>query len=204
MIMNKRLVTLILTVLVSISVLYFGYIFFTRYGKTAVTILTSPDLAEISFGENRKITGSQTLYLSPGNYSFHATRPEFSSETVTTTVTKEPTKLVFVLTPLTERARKEAEQSSYLAEIDKAMADSLSKEQAGLEKKNPVIKKLPISNLIYSIGYKADNSRENGVIIEIQTSPGYRNSTLSVLKNNGFDPTQLNINFKDYDNPFME
>lgn len=196
---RRRFILLLLTTLAITCCLVFVLV--SRHGKTAVTFLTSPDLTEITFND-QKLTGSQTIYLPPGDYTFTGRRTGFEDRVIKTTISTKPTKVLFSLTPITDEAKKESNNSSQLAAIDQAETENLNREQETLEADNPVIKNLPIKNLIYSIGYRRDPANEKKVIVEIDTSRGYRNSALQVIQQNSFDPTKLNINFKNYSNPF--
>lgn len=172
-----------------------------RAGKTAVSFVVSPDETQIEFN-NQKITGSRTVYLKPGEYSFKATRDGFRENTIQTTIKDKPIRIVFALAP-TGKVSK-SEKSTNASKIDKITTEALEKEQTKLAEANPVIKKLPIKNFIYSIGYRADSSKENGIIVEIDAPKGYKNAAINEIRKAGFDPSKLNINFRDYANPFTE
>ncbi len=202
--MNKQVIGILLF-LSSVGVLLYGIIVYTtRANTTPVSLLISPDKAEIAF-DNQKVTGSQVVHMKPGVYDFKASRNGFEDKTIRVEVKQgSPLKLVFALRPLTNEATKEAQSSSKISEIDKTTTDRLASEQQELEKANPVIKKLPIKNLIYSIGYKMDPSRTNSVIVEIDAPEGYRNAAINKIKEQGFDPATLNITFRNYANTFTE
>jgi hypothetical protein len=202
--MNKQVIGILLF-LSSVGVLLYGIIVYTtRANTTPVSLLISPDKAEIAF-DNQKVTGSQVVHMKPGVYDFKASRNGFEDKTIRVEVKQgSPLKLVFALRPLTNEATKEAQSSSKISEIDKTTTDRLASEQQELEKANPVIKKLPIKNLIYSIGYKMDPSRTNSVIVEIDAPEGYRNAAINKIKEQGFDPATINITFRNYANTFTE
>lgn len=202
--MNKKVISSILILLSASTLVYGAITYVNRYDTTPVYLLTSPDKAEITTG-NQKFIGSQVAYLKPGTYNFKASRSGFKDENINVEVKKgNPLRIIFALTPTTEEAIKELQSSSKTSEIDRATTDRLANEQKKLEDANPIIKKLPIKNLIYSIGYKADPNRKNGVIIEIDTIEGYRNAALNKIKEQGFDPSKLNITFRNYANTFTE
>ena len=202
--MNKKVISSILILLSASTLVYGAITYVNRHDTTPVYLLTSPDKAEITTG-NQKFIGSQVAYLKPGTYNFKASRSGFKDENINIEVKKgNPLRIIFTLTPTTEEAIKELQSSSKTSEIDRATTDRLANEQKKLEDANPIIKKLPIKNLIYSIGYKADPNRKNGVIIEIDTIEGYRNAALNKIKEQGFDPSKLNITFRNYANTFTE
>ena len=202
--MNKRIISMLLF-LSSLIILTYGIVIYTsRINTVPVFLLVSPNKAEITV-ENKKIIGSQIIYLEPGIYDFKASRDGFKSETVHIEVKKDkPLRIVFSLIPITQEAIKELKSSSRGAEIDKITTDKLVDEQKALEDANPIIKKLPIKNLIYSIGYRVDPNIPNGIIIEIDTIEGYRNAAINKIKEQGFDPSKLNIVFRNYANAFKE
>ena len=203
--MNKRIIS-ILIFLSSLIILTYGIVIYTsRINMVPVFLLVSPNKAEITV-ENKKIIGSQVIYLKPGIYDFKAFRDGFKSETVHVEVKKnKPLRIVFSLIPTTQEAIKELKSSSSKsAEIDKITTDKLVNEQKALEDANPIIKKLPIKNLIYSIGYRLDPNIPNSIIVEIDTIEGYRNAAINKIKEQGFDPSKLNIVFRNYANAFKE
>ena len=203
--MNKRIISILLF-LSSLIILTYGIVIYTsRINTVPIFLLVSPNKAEITV-ENKKIIGSQIIYLEPGIYDFKAFRDGFKSETVHIEVKKDkPLRIVFSLTPTTQEAIKELKSSSSKsAEIDKITTDKLVNEQKALEDANPIIKKLPIKNLIYSIGYRVDPNIPNGIIVEIDTIEGYRNAAINKIKEQGFDPSKLNIVFRNYANAFKE
>ena len=200
--MNKKIISSILILLSASTLVYGAITYVNRYDTTPVYLLTSPDKAEITT-DSQKFIGSQVVYLKPGTYNFKASRSGFKDENINILL------IIFLfiisaLTPTTEEAIKELQSSSKTSEIDRATTDRLANEQKKLEDANPIIKKLPIKNLIYSIGYKADPSHKNGVIVEIDTIEGYRNAALNKIKEQGFDPSKLNITFRNYANTFTE
>lgn len=203
--MNKRIIS-ILIFLSSLIILIYGIVIYTsRINTVPIFLLASPNKAEITV-ENKKIIGSQIIYLKPGTYDFKAFRDGFKSETIHVEVKKnKPLRIVFSLIPTTQEAIKELKSSSSKsAEIDKITTDKLVKEQKALEDANPIIKKLPIKNLIYSIGYRVDPNIPNSIIVEIDTIEGYRNAAINKIKEQGFDPSKLNIVFRNYANAFKE
>lgn len=198
---QKKYIILALSILCAAMLLLIISTVIGHAGKTAVSFVVSPDETQIEFN-NQKITGSRTVYLKPGEYSFKATRDGFRENTIQTTVRDKPVRVVFALTP-TGKVSK-SEKSTNAPKIDKITTEALEKEQTKLAEANPIIKKLPIKNFIYSIGYRADSSKENRIIVEIDAPKGYKNAAVNEIKRAGFDPSKLNINFRDYANPFTE
>ena len=172
---QKKYIILALSILCAAMLLLIISTVIGRAGKTAVSFVVSPDETQIEFN-NQKNTGSRTIYLKPGTYSFKAARNGFKENTIQTTVRDKPVRVVFALTP-TGKVSK-SEKSTNAPKIDKITTEALEKEQTKLAEANPVIKKLPIKNFIYSIGYRADSSKENGIIVEIDAPKGYKNAAI--------------------------
>lgn len=198
---QKKYIILALSILCAAMLLLIISTVIGRAGKTAVSFVVSPDETQIEFN-NQKITGSKTIYLKPRTYSFKATRNGFREKIIQTTVRDKPVRVVFTLTPTGKISK--SEKSTNASKIDKITTEALEKEQTKLAEANPIIKKLPIKNFIYSIGYRADSSKENGIIVEIDAPKGYKNAAVNEIRKAGFDPSKLNINFRDYANPFTE
>jgi len=198
---QKKYIILALSILCAAMLLLTIITVIGRVGKTAVSFVVSPDETQIEFN-NQKITGSKTIYLKPGTYSFKATRNGFREKIIQTTVRDKPVRVVFTLTPTGKISK--LKKSTNAPKIDKITTEALEKEQTKLAETNPIIKKLPIKNFIYSIGYRADSSKENSIIVEIDAPKGYKNAAVNEIRKAGFDPSKLNINFRDYANPFTE
>lgn len=198
---QKKHIILALSVLCAAMLCFIIAAVIERAGKTPVSFITSPDEVQVEFND-QKITGSKTVYLKPGEYSFKATRSGFRENIIQTTVKDKPVRVVFTLIPIGNVSK--SEKSTNVSKIDKITTEALEKEQTTLAEANPIIKKLPIKNFIYSIGYRADPDKENSIIVEIDAPKGYKNAAVNEIKRAGFDPSKLNINFRDYANPFTE
>ena len=143
---QKKYIILALSILCAAMLLLIISTVIGRAGKTAVSFVVSPDETQIEFN-NQKITGSRTVYLKPGEYSFKATRDGFRENTIQTTIKDKPVRVVFALTPTGKVSKSE----------------------------------------------KSTNAPK-----------GYKNAAINEIRKAGFDPSKLNINFRDYANPFTE
>ena len=80
---QKKYIILALSILCTAMLLLTIITVIGRVGKTAVSFVASPDETQIEFN-NQKITGSRTIYLKPGTYSFKATRNGFREKIIQT------------------------------------------------------------------------------------------------------------------------
>lgn len=69
---------------------------------------------------------------------------------------------------------------------------------------NPIAARLPYKSLLYTIDYRTDPADSTGrsIILEIDAPQGRREQVLAQLERWGYNPTNLNIEFINYRNPF--
>ena len=206
--MNKRKYTLfwligIITIL--LFILYFSFTFVDRVNKTAVRVQFFPIDARVTL-DNRSVKNG-TIYLEPGVYQVEASREGFDSYSDTFRVETPKPALALMLNPVTIEAK---EMLNKTQKNDYERARKLSyeiKEEYGRNfiEKNPITKKLPYKNFTYSIGYIRDQSDPSGnsILITIYAIEGYKQSALYRIRELGYDPTDFNIIFNDYENPFL-
>lgn len=202
--MNRRKILFALAglILVSLAVIT-GFNSVSRLDKTAIHIEVFPTDADIALDE--KPIKSGTLYLEKGTYEITSSKQGFEDYSKTLVVSDRDQTLGIILKPVSEEAFSYGEKN----EEDYLKAQAAG-ERAALEagkefnEKNPIAKHLPYKTFFYSIGYRMDQSDPSGnsIIIEIDASDGYRQTAIYQIRQLGFDPTDFNINFRDYENPF--
>jgi hypothetical protein len=193
-------------VITLIVVALLGYWIFnsvTRSGKIAVTITAVPGDAVITANDTRILPG--TAYLKPGDYTFKASKTGFESYSSTKHIDQNNTTVSISLAPISDDAKKwaAANEQAYF-DLEGEAGTQAERDGDALREKNPIIDVLPTSTLIYTIGYRNDNSDPSGnsIILTIDAAPGYRNGAVQAIKDMGYDPTQFKIEFKGYTNPF--
>lgn len=191
--------------LLVVALLGYGiYIAVTRAGKEAVIVYLVPGDATVT--ANGEAIKPGTIYMAPGNYEIKASKDGFRSwnSKVTVDSTGEPT-IDIALQPESEEAKKWAadNQELYLKYEGRAGVRA-NQEGEEFSKKNPIASKLPVSTLLYDIGYYADTSDPSGdsIIIEIGAMPGYRRAAIERFRGLGYDPTDFTIKFTNYESPF--
>jgi hypothetical protein len=205
--MSKN-IKLSLVVIVLIVVALLGYWIFnavTRSGKIAVIVTSVPGDAVITANDTRILPG--TVYLKPGNYTFKASKTGFesySSEKVIEQGSNTPT-VSISMAPISDDAKKWASenQQAYF-DLEGEAGTQADRDGDAFRAKNPIVELLPTSTLIYTIGYRNDNSDPSGnsIILTVDAAPGFRNGAVQAIKDMGYDPSKFKIEFKDYTNPF--
>lgn len=174
-----------------------------RSDKSKVTIYTVPNSAEITFNDHKLSNGVH--YLKPGYYKIKVSKEGFLPYEEPVDI-KQPSQIINVaLSPDSEEASSwlQENEEQYLG-YEQIAGEQATQEGAIVIEKNPIINKLPFKNLLFTIGYRADTSDSTGqsIIVEIDAVDGYRQSAINQIENWGFDPAELNINFRNYQNPF--
>jgi hypothetical protein len=188
----------------------FAYISFNTImyaGKVRVEISTAPSDAIVMI--NGKTTSAKVHYLEPKKYTFSASKDGFETHTETIYLTEDQTEadVALSLIALTDDAKSEADKNMEQYLRNEGIAGK-QKSADGLRfrEKNPIVEKLPYKTLLYTIGYRSDKTDPSGmsIIIEVDTTEGRRADVVAQIERWGYDPTKLNIQFRNYENPFDE
>lgn len=195
------IITILLIVVAAIAIGI--YINTSRAGKIAVTVAVVPSDAHTTV--NGQSVSSGTVYLAPGKYSIKSSKDGFADYSSDQQIEANQATIVVSLTAQSDEAKKWADdhQSDYLANESLAgqAADTFSSD---FRDKNPIVNVLPYDNYIFTIGYENDESdpTNNSVIITVDAPEGYRNAAIEQIRSLGYDPTNLNIKFRNYTDPF--
>jgi hypothetical protein len=194
-------ITILLVIVAAIAAgIYFSA---SRAGKIAVTVAVVPSDAHTTV--NGQSVSSGTVYLAPGSYNVESSKDGFAKYSQKQQIEANQSSIVVSLTPESADAKKWADDhnSDYLANESLAgqAADTFSND---FRDKNPIVNVLPYDNYIFTIGYENDQSdpTNNSVIITIDAPEGYRNAAIDQIRSLGYDPTTLNIKFRNYTDPF--
>jgi hypothetical protein len=200
---NTRLSLVIIALIVVAGLGYWIYGAVSRSGKIAVSVTAVPGDAVITANDTRILPG--TAYLKPGEYTFKASKTGFESYSSTKHIDQNNTTVNISLAPISDDAKKWAadNEQSYF-DLEGEAGTQAEREGEAFREKNPIVDLLPTSTLIYTIGYRNDNSDPSGnsIILTVDAAPGYRNGAVQAIKDMGYDPTQFKIEFKGYTNPF--
>ena len=201
--------TIVITAIIAVILLlgfgaYTIYVSMQRAGKLAVKLVVVPGDAKIDM--NGQTVSAYGLYVSPGDYVFSASKEGFKTMEAHTHIAEGlPNTVTLPLEPESEEAKKWVQQNqNQYAALEGAAGKAANEQGEAVSEKNPVIRILPYKNFLYTIGYKNDLSDPTGksIIITIDATPGYRNAATRKLRELGYDPTQLKIEFTKYESPF--
>jgi hypothetical protein len=173
-------------------------------GTIAVTVAVAPSDATISV--DGKTVGPGTINLKPGKkYAVKASKDGFLAYNGSQYIDSSSSSITVALQPASDEAQKWVEDNQQQYTDVEAQAGA-RENTAGQEfsDKNPITDNLPIDNLIYTIGYKRDNSDPSGdsIILTIDAAQGYRNGAIQAIRDLGYDPSKFKIEFYNYTNPF--
>lgn len=201
---QHKIITTIIVILLIGLIAYTVYLSISRAGKEPVTIYLIPGDTKLII-DNQQY-GAGTAYIKPGTYNITASREGFESMERTVTIGQPNTAVIDIsLTPVSDEAKQWQEDNMQLYDQFQARTGVRANEFGDrFREQFPIVTKIPFSNFIYSIGYRLknpDNSSE-GIIIEITAITGYREAALDKIREFGFDPTNYEINFNNYENPF--
>ncbi len=199
---STRLKALFLGILGLLAmVVIFGFIGSLSHNSKSETIVeVAPSTAQVTI--DGKSVQPGTIYLGAGNHTVVASLDNFASdEQHITTKSGKPSNIVIMLSPANDAGRK------YLA--DNPTYQMQREGIAGRDipiAETPLLKLLPTTSSEipgpYAIDYGASSSRPNGTVIIItDSSPSGRAKALKWLRGQGFEPTNLEIQFNDFVNP---
>lgn len=200
---HKVIATTIFIVIVAL-IAYGLYIVVSRTGKEPVTIFMIPSDTTLTIGGEQHRSG--TAYLKPGTYDISATREGFETHEDTITINQpNNTEIDISLFPVSDEAKQWVEENSDLYK-DFQVRTGVQANEFGAEmgERFPITNHLPTGNFIYTIGNSLKNpdNPTEGIVLEIDAITGYREAALDRIRELGFDPTDYEIKFNNYENPF--
>lgn len=201
--MNKRNITFASFAVIILLAIYLFFIQTTRGDKKSIELSVFPASAEITIDGSKVNKG--TVHLDYGVYKVEASQTGFINYSNDIVVNPSTDTYAVILEPESEEAQEwfKNHQKEY-ADIRKLSEKSIQEKGEYFHKQNPIASKLPYRSLIYTIGYMNDQSDPSGnsIIVTIDAPEGYKQAALYRIRQLGFDPTDLNIIFRDYENPF--
>ena len=172
-----------------------------RSGKTLVTFEFAPSLAQAKL--DSKIIHSGKVYVSKGKHTLTLKLQNFDSATQVIDVHDKDTIISLAISPINEAGRKLLTNNPQY-QLEREAVGGLAKNfQAQLDT-TPLIALLPAVSITdsYRIEYGDSISRPGQTVIIItDSSPNGRQNALKWIRSKGFNPTRLEIEYRDYANP---
>lgn len=172
----------------------------TRSGKDKVEISTFPSSASVEIRDLGTYE-SGTAYLPRGEYEYKVQAKGYESSSGTLrTGTPGRNNIRSILRNNEDIDLSQQERNQILQIEGKAGRDSQIWAD-NYRNQHPVVNKLPVKDMYYSIGYLVDPDGGNFRITIHTQYASYRNRALTHLRNLGEDPATYTIVFTDFENP---
>lgn len=201
---KHKLAVIAVSLLVVMFIGFMTYILVSRGDKQPVEVYLIPSDTKLLVNGEQLSEG--TSYLKPGRYNIEASRSGFETQKQILIVGEPNTSTVDIaLAGVSDSAKKWEEEHTQLYEGYEARGGSRAQQEGEtFTADNPITSVIPFENFIYTIGYRADpdDATGNSIIIEIETTEGYRNAAIDKIRELGYDPTNFKITFTDYESPF--
>lgn len=199
---NTKIIGIALGVGFLALIAYSIYTVVSRTGKEPVQVYILPSEATVTV-DGKKISAG-VEYLSAGTHEIQAKSEGFTDYKGTITIGQTDKETIDIgLDPISDSAKEWAKNNQKLYLDREGRSGERSREKGKeFSRLNPIIKQLPITNVLYSIGYTVDPTDPNSIILQVQAAQGYREAMLAKIRELGYDPTNFKINFKIYESPF--
>jgi hypothetical protein len=201
----KAYILVAIFLLVGALVWYLATNISSNTGRVEVALIKAPSDSNVVV-DGKEVSGS-TIYLSPGTHSYIISRNDFRSVAGTVEVKEGSVgnTITGILEPTTQVGEDIYSKSTQEYAVAESAAGAAAEARGEAEAdENPIIGLLPYTNLLFTIGYRADPSDTTGksIILEIDASPTYRDAAITQLSAWGYNPAEYKINFKGEENPF--
>jgi len=195
----------IIVALFLLLIVYWTALSITRAGKTKVSIIVIPQDANVTL--DNKPVSSGDLYLAPGDYTFSASKNGFKTDTHSVKVGKESLTVGLLPEPESTEAKKWLSDNSEL-QLQREELGGINANREGdeLVEKNPILDALPYKDIYgpFNVDYGASDRQKGGILLDINgsTPPG-RAKAIEWIRQQGQDPTDLEIRYSDFKNPLI-
>jgi hypothetical protein len=174
---------------------------FSHTGKTAITLEIAPSIATSTI-DGKQVHGG-IVYISKGEHTLTVDLADFTSKSQTFTVSSQAQSINLALQPANATGRKLlTDNPAYQLQREAIGGEQKAALQAQAE--TPLISKLPYTDITgpFQIDYGQSPTRKGGTVIIINNSaPIGRVHALDWIRQQGYDPANLEIQFADFANP---
>ena len=202
---SSKQVLIIVSLLLFILVIFIVFTSIDRVGKEKVSIELIPNDSTV-YINNKKINSGDN-YIKKGTYKFSAKKEGFKDDIQTITVPSGGISIGLTPEPISNKAKKWLQDNPNIQAQRESMGGRMASLRGSyIEKNTPIISSLPYTDTSgpFSIDYSGSNNREYGTSIVISNSlPQGRLEALRYIRQNGGDPTNLDIRYEDFKNPLL-
>lgn len=196
---------IIVLLVFALIITFFLTIAISRIGKTKVNIELIPK--DSSLYIDGKKFGSGDNYLKTGKHTFEAKKSGFIDDKVVLQVDNESLEIGLIPEPKSKEAIDWLNKNPEIQLNREGIGAKMSSLIGGyIEENTPIINDLPYTDIKgpFTIDYGTEPSRLYGIFLEITDStPLGREAAVSWIKNQGYDPTNIDIRFDDFENPLL-
>ncbi len=196
----------LLLIFILILIIYNFILVISRVGEERVRITVVPKDAQVSL--NGQPEKKRTLYLKSGDYTFSAHKDGFKEDVQKISIKGKSIEVNLIPSPDSQAAFDFLKDNPEIQQQREAIGAIRAKEKGEkLEAVNPIIALLPYSQQTppFTIDFGASKDRENDTFLVISdSSPNGRTEALRWIRQQGVDPTDLEIIFSDYVNPLAQ
>lgn len=176
----------------------------SRIGETKVSVTAIPATSSIYL--NDRPVGAGDIYLKPGVYAFTAKSHGWKDDKLKVEVSDYPVEVGLTPEPDSDEAYRWINVNREL-QLQREAIGGLQAERQGnkIAEKSPIVNALPYQDILgpFKVDYGKSDIQDDGIFIEVSSStPPGRTKFLEWLKQQGQDPTDLEIKYHDFLNPF--
>jgi len=179
--------------------------FIAHHGQSQLSLQIAPSSAQVTI-DGKTYPANATVYVTKSKHVVHASLQNFTDEEQTIDLSNRASGTVSIALNPANAAGEQylSDHPEYQLERE-AVGGTDQGAQVALAA-TPLINKLPVDNINgpYSIDYGQSTLQKNGsVIIISNSSPDGRKNAIKWIRQQGFDPTTLEINYSDFSNPLL-
>lgn len=190
---------------VGLFIVYNIVVAFTRIGEIKVSINVIPKDAKVSV--DGKFFSQKTAYLGEGKHTFSASADGWETDTQKISISKDLHDVYLLPAPKSDVAIKWLQDNPAVQQQREAYGGiNFARLNDQALKDNPVLSILPRDDPTgpYDIDYGPSPTKSGDFVITISYSTaGSRQKALTWLKQQGYDPTDFDIQYADYVNPLL-
>lgn len=201
---GKRRLVITISLVVAGFALWIIFSLASHHGEAKVTVKVLPSDSTLSI--DGKAVKPGVSYLTPGRHTLSAGRQGFTTVTKILDLKKTDVEQVtLVPAPSTSQALQYLQQHPEVQQELQALGDNQANQIGqSLVSRWPIISELPHTdpNGAYVLNYGLSDNNTNFYLIVDNSSPDGRAGALRWIKQQGYDPTNFLIKYKDFANPF--
>lgn len=192
----------------AVAVLFVGVIIWAvvqsiaHAGKIAVGVTVYPEDSTVYV--DGKYSPGNTAYVTPGQHTFVAQKTGFDDARITLVVDTSTQSVTLLPTPVSDEAIAWTKQNGVQAKREELGGVEANQRGLALRDRYPIIDDLPYTAIggPFQIDYGFTGTDDSEVFILIHNStPSGRQNALQWIRDQGYDPTLLDIRYDEYENP---